>query len=732
MSLFDDLYLDKEIVVRGSTYRVIMPPVQEGQLMGVCWKESQEAFHWQLWKQAVGSSSRFLLKVMKPGVRAKRLSDLQEKLQKHYRQVAAFPLDQRICLTYDTDNEILRQFPELEYAILMPWLSWPTWAELVQALSNKQAIQYTLQQAQQLSATTAEALCAMEIRGHAHTDIAGSNVLYTPDAQHVALVDLEGFYMPDPDLPIPATASLGTPGYQHHETKRNGQRSSLGDRFAGAILLTEMLTLWSPDIQASLSPGATTLFQERELQEVQGDQRRDLVYRVLQSFGNTKLPELFKRAWDSPQISDCPSLGEWFDAIKAIQGSQPQLTSSTSQQFAPPLPNVPMPDPATFGSHPSQPNAPKFGQTTYSAPNPSPTSNPMPAPPPVQQSKGIQSFFQDRRKFLLTLMAGGIGAAALSLAGWEIARSYQTEGITNSSTPTTAAPSPTPTPPPTPTPYVSSLPSKPVGLSSSLAPALMVWQQKLYMYYVDTTPNQGNSLTVVPTDNLNLPQQIANHASSQPPALVDQGSTLMMAYVANNSFDTLLTATSTDGLTWSGETTLSQFSATAPALAFVGSTTYMAFVSDDSDHVILISSDVDGFNSNQPTTFNSDLAPALLAGQDGQTLIMAFVDTKRNSDILITTSTDGSTWSATHPTNQTASATPAMAYLNSTLYLVFVANDGSSTLQFISSQDLVNWSAPKDGGGTSAGAPTLAAWNQGLTLAYVNRSDSLQIASSQE
>lgn len=722
MDLFNELYAGREIVIRGSTYQVLAPPVLSGQTATVCWMESREAFHWRLQKRA-GPPNHFLLKVMKLNARMKRLSDLQDKLQAHYSQVAGFQLDQRICLTRGNDAETLRQFPELEYAILMPWLAWKTWTGLVQALSNKQTqYSYTWQQAQQLSYATAQVLYAMEFKGHAHTDIEGRNILYDEHFRQVALVDLEGFYMRDLDPPV--IANLGTSGYQHHETRRNGQWSIYGDRFAGAILLTEMLTLWSDDV---LRPGATTLFQQDELQEVKGDWHRDLVYQTLQRFGNPGLPELFRRAWDSPQLLMCPSLGEWRDAIQTIQGIHPQLTSSTSQ-------------PGTWPSGHSQPGSPWFGQSNSWA-DPSQPSSPSPALNPNQSStdslslgpdkgkntKGLlKGLLKGRRKLILALAVGGV--AALGLGGWAIANSVGSGPGSVNRLPTPVPPTPTPTP----TPHVSTWARSASGQTSSLAPTLIVWQRTLYMYFVDTTPNQGNTLTVVPVSGSSTPLAIANHASSQTPALASKGTTLTMAYVANNFLNTLLVTTSTDGLTWNSETTLNQSSATAPALASLGSTMYMAFVSDDNDHVILISSDTDGFNSNQPTQFNSDLAPTLLADQEGGTLIMAFVDTKRNNDLLITTSTDGATWSATQPTQQSASAAPALAYLGTTLYLVFPANDGSDTLQFISSQDMVNWSSAQSVGAMSTGAPSLALWNQGLTLAYVDSSDNLQIATSQE
>jgi hypothetical protein len=63
----------------------------------------------------------------------------------------------------------------------------------------------------------------------------------------VELLDLEGVYISG--IPSPKRLSHGSPGYQHCRLGRQGQWSPYGDRFAGAILLTEMLTWWNPVVR---------------------------------------------------------------------------------------------------------------------------------------------------------------------------------------------------------------------------------------------------------------------------------------------------------------------------------------------------------------------------------------------------------------------------------------------------------------------------------------------------
>jgi hypothetical protein len=141
----------------------------------------------------------------------------------------------------------------------------------------------------------------------AHTDIAGGNIFLSPDLKRVQLLDLEGMYIPD--VASPPFRSQGSPGYQHHRAGPQGNWCPEGDRFAGAILLTEMLTWWNPRVRACVADHASTLFQSTELQTDSSPCWAE-VRNVLWSI-SPDLLHLFDKAWSSTSLAECPDFATW-------------------------------------------------------------------------------------------------------------------------------------------------------------------------------------------------------------------------------------------------------------------------------------------------------------------------------------------------------------------------------------------------------------------------------------
>ena len=278
--------------------------------------EGQEAFIWPL--HNLKDRTFWALKVLKPGYRSGRIALVTSTLH-DYIKVSGFFLSQRICLTRPEYEQLVATFPDLEYAILMPWLPWKTWAGLIR--SPEASATYTFQQALDLAQTTAQTLFELEQRECAHTDIAGSNTMYRQDFKQIELLDLEGLYVPG--LPPPKKLSYGSPGYQHHRSGKYGQYSPYGDRFAGAILLTEMLTWWNPLIRGLTPPSASTLFQPEELQQSSGP-RWQMVRDLFWSLDKTgALLDLFDTVWHSANPQLCPDFATWVAVLQQIAPANP-------------------------------------------------------------------------------------------------------------------------------------------------------------------------------------------------------------------------------------------------------------------------------------------------------------------------------------------------------------------------------------------------------------------------
>lgn len=264
--------------------------------------EGSEAFIYQV--RDVKTKVSYALKVIKPLYRSKHIARVAELLRRSP-HIPGFYLHDRICLTRTEHADLVKTYPDLEYAIFMPWLTGKTWTGLMQ--DPAASAHYTRQQACALAALVANLLRNLESLHLAHTDIAGGNILLSPDLQHIQLLDLEGLYMPG--VPPPSFCSQGSPGYQHRHLGARGQWCPEGDRFAGAMLLTELLTWWNPRVRAYVADHAETLFQPAELQATDSPlwlEVRNTLWSI-----HPDLSALFDRAWSSSSLTTCPDLSSW-------------------------------------------------------------------------------------------------------------------------------------------------------------------------------------------------------------------------------------------------------------------------------------------------------------------------------------------------------------------------------------------------------------------------------------
>jgi serine/threonine protein kinase len=264
--------------------------------------EGGEALIYQV--RDVLTKSLYALKVMKPAYRSEHIIRVAEVIRRSA-HIPGFYLSNRICLTRAEYPDLINTYPDLEYAVVMPWLTGKTWSGLM--LDQTMGANYTLQQACALAATVANLLQKLESSHLTHSDIAGGNIFLSPDLQLVQLLDLEGLYIPG--VPPPPFCSQGSPGYQHRNLGPRGQWCPEGDRFAGAILLTEILTWWNPRVRAHVADHADTLFQPAELQ-AEGVACLPEVRNTLWSI-RSDLLYLFDHAWSAATLLECPEISSW-------------------------------------------------------------------------------------------------------------------------------------------------------------------------------------------------------------------------------------------------------------------------------------------------------------------------------------------------------------------------------------------------------------------------------------
>ncbi len=216
--------------------------------------------------------------------------------------MAGLEVCDRLCLTQAMEPKLLRQYDDLEFAVLMPWIDGETWFDIVYA---KQPIDSTT--SMQLAKNTAGVLAGLEAQDVAHCDIAGANVIVNAGTDAVGLIDVEDMY--GTGLHLTEAFPAGTAGYQHLSLNQaqHGQWCAEGDRFSGAILLAEILTWHHPEIR-TLSD-SEYYFSPQELQNP-SSLKYHLMHEALSDI-DPELSDLFLSAWTSADLSACPPLTAW-------------------------------------------------------------------------------------------------------------------------------------------------------------------------------------------------------------------------------------------------------------------------------------------------------------------------------------------------------------------------------------------------------------------------------------
>lgn len=202
--------------------------------------------------------------------------------------------------------------PGLAYAVLMPWIEGVSWAGVVEGRYPMSA-----PSCRGLTSQTANVLAALEDRGLAHADVSSTNLIITnTDAgPGIELIDVEDMYHESlGSLPY---VPDGSPGYAHPRNQGRGCRNRFGDRFAGGILLAEMLVWPEPAVRACAAD--VSVFEPDEL--CHGGPKFTLVRDLLQA-RSAEVARLFERIWDSPGQSGCPRLTEWASAIEALVATE--------------------------------------------------------------------------------------------------------------------------------------------------------------------------------------------------------------------------------------------------------------------------------------------------------------------------------------------------------------------------------------------------------------------------
>jgi hypothetical protein len=294
--------VDQTLLIDDIVYRIAEHPAAPDMPYG---QEGRAAVVYQVVDE---TQTPWALKVFKPQYRVPALVQSSQQMAS-YAELPGLQVCRRTILTATSHRILLRQYLDLVYAVLMPWIEGPTWAEVFMTRTE-----LSPEQSLTLAQSLAGILTMMEERGLAHCDLSGSNLIIPYLAveklaamPNVALVDVEQLYAAG--LQRPQNITSGSPGYGFPLAE--GVWQAEADRFAGAVLLAEMLT-WC-DERIRRTAWDESYFEPKQLQRP--CERRTLLATILHEQWGYEIARLFEQAWSSTSLTVCPTFAEWLVAL---------------------------------------------------------------------------------------------------------------------------------------------------------------------------------------------------------------------------------------------------------------------------------------------------------------------------------------------------------------------------------------------------------------------------------
>lgn len=260
-------------------------------------------------KLSLGKSKRyFALKVFDTPDEKRVQKDRALKAGRVHK-IEGFEVADRKILTPRKNKELIRQFPPLKFAALMPWMPGFTWQEILagQSEDNKYDLRSFLNRDSALyfASKLADSLAGLEEAGFAHCDLCSNNLILDPASRQVYLIDIDDMY--GPKMERDEKFLGGQIGYRHPLLSRRAQWAKSSDRFSGAILINEVLTLFNPGLKRLSAKDS--FFSQEQLQN--SDSKAELFFSLVNQQIGAEGTELFTKVWESKNVSSCPTLRAW-------------------------------------------------------------------------------------------------------------------------------------------------------------------------------------------------------------------------------------------------------------------------------------------------------------------------------------------------------------------------------------------------------------------------------------
>ncbi len=320
--------VDDTLNIGGKKYRFLQHPAAPG--LDLVW--GQTGRFGTVYAVEGPNNDLNAFKVFTASFQDPRYAETATQLQT-YAALDALRVCERTVLTPEEFPDLLQQQPDLKYAVLMPWVTGQTWLEILYPRS-------VLSKAQSYAMATAltKSLARMEFWGIAHCDLSNTNVLLTQQPVSLGFVDVEGMFAPG--LPKPTVLTVGSPGYAHRSAPAElwGPES---DRFAGAVLLAEMLGWCDPSVRRQAYDA--TYFNPDEMPKSSSNgaanRRLEVLMESLKRNWGAPVGDAFGRAWESSSLAECPPMAEWDGLLDSASPKNMHILESTKVVVATSPPN---------------------------------------------------------------------------------------------------------------------------------------------------------------------------------------------------------------------------------------------------------------------------------------------------------------------------------------------------------------------------------------------------------
>lgn len=245
----------------------------------------------------------FAFKVFHKQFCSKELSNSVTNLKKIAHFVGLKAADREIL---SQSEPIVQIHKDLEYSIIMPWITTSTWFEVLTSCSQGK-VTLSQEAAFKLCQHFLEVMMNLEKHHIAHTDMCSRNIMVDINKLAIQLIDLEDIYMPNINLPQEG-ASIGGDGYFH--PKRENLWCRQGDRYATAIIAVEMLLLSNQNFRQSMQGEG---FFHKNNQERLEEKFPEVEYWLKQFYPD--FAKKFTQAWKSDNLLECPTINELYESL---------------------------------------------------------------------------------------------------------------------------------------------------------------------------------------------------------------------------------------------------------------------------------------------------------------------------------------------------------------------------------------------------------------------------------